>query len=231
MVDKDEYPRTAAIEEHCWHILASLWSVPDVNGLDRHVDHRIIGGVHARRPRVQAALAARPPGRRQVDREAQPDHELRRAGVLGEVLQLLRGRAALRSGHRRAPHARRQPAGAVRRREHHRRGRHHGRHLHRHVRAGEGDRGRARRPAGEDRVRRADPCRRGIRGHDRAVPAARDRVGLPARAGALDQHLGPQVRAGLPRRRLGRLAQRSPRCPTSSSSASATSAATCRPWP
>jgi glutamate decarboxylase len=30
MVDKDEYPRTAAIEENCWRILASLWNVPDV---------------------------------------------------------------------------------------------------------------------------------------------------------------------------------------------------------
>ena len=33
MVDKDEYPRTAAIEEHCWHILASLWSAPDARTL------------------------------------------------------------------------------------------------------------------------------------------------------------------------------------------------------
>ncbi|MBD5785619.1 glutamate decarboxylase [Cellulosimicrobium terreum] len=30
MVDKDEYPRTAAIEENCWRILGSLWNVPDV---------------------------------------------------------------------------------------------------------------------------------------------------------------------------------------------------------
>ncbi len=30
MIDKDEYPRTAAIEENCWRILASLWNVPDV---------------------------------------------------------------------------------------------------------------------------------------------------------------------------------------------------------
>lgn len=30
MVDKDEYPRTAAIEENCWHILGSLWNVPDI---------------------------------------------------------------------------------------------------------------------------------------------------------------------------------------------------------
>ncbi|HXH36899.1 MAG TPA: glutamate decarboxylase [Plantibacter sp.] len=29
MVDKDEYPRTAAIEERCWKILANLWHVPD----------------------------------------------------------------------------------------------------------------------------------------------------------------------------------------------------------
>lgn len=30
MIDKDEYPRTAAIEENCWRIHASLWNVPDV---------------------------------------------------------------------------------------------------------------------------------------------------------------------------------------------------------
>jgi len=30
MVDKDEYPRTAEIEERCWRILGSLWNVPDV---------------------------------------------------------------------------------------------------------------------------------------------------------------------------------------------------------
>ncbi|MFV0459609.1 MAG: glutamate decarboxylase [Actinomycetales bacterium] len=29
MIDKDEYPRTAAIEERCWHMLADLWNVPD----------------------------------------------------------------------------------------------------------------------------------------------------------------------------------------------------------
>ncbi|MFT3716362.1 MAG: glutamate decarboxylase [Gordonia sp. (in: high G+C Gram-positive bacteria)] len=30
MIDKDEYPATAAIEERCWRILADLWHVPDV---------------------------------------------------------------------------------------------------------------------------------------------------------------------------------------------------------
>ncbi|WP_298749210.1 glutamate decarboxylase [uncultured Serinicoccus sp.] len=29
MVDKDEYPATAAIEDRCWRILADLWNAPD----------------------------------------------------------------------------------------------------------------------------------------------------------------------------------------------------------
>ncbi|MCU1412817.1 MAG: glutamate decarboxylase [Microbacteriaceae bacterium] len=29
MIDKDEYPQTAAIEDNCWHILANLWNSPD----------------------------------------------------------------------------------------------------------------------------------------------------------------------------------------------------------
>jgi glutamate decarboxylase len=32
MVDKDEYPQTAAIEENCWRILADLWHAPDPMG-------------------------------------------------------------------------------------------------------------------------------------------------------------------------------------------------------
>lgn len=35
MIDKDEYPRTAAIEDRCWRIVANLWNVPD--------DQRAIG--------------------------------------------------------------------------------------------------------------------------------------------------------------------------------------------
>jgi glutamate decarboxylase len=31
MIDKDEYPATAAIEDRCWRILANLWHVPDAN--------------------------------------------------------------------------------------------------------------------------------------------------------------------------------------------------------
>ena len=32
MIDKDEYPQTAAIEERCVHILADLWNAPDAAG-------------------------------------------------------------------------------------------------------------------------------------------------------------------------------------------------------
>ena len=31
MIDKDEYPQTAAVEERCLHILADLWNAPDVH--------------------------------------------------------------------------------------------------------------------------------------------------------------------------------------------------------
>lgn len=32
MIDKDEYPQTAQIEQNCWHILADLWNSPDPRG-------------------------------------------------------------------------------------------------------------------------------------------------------------------------------------------------------
>ncbi|MFV0316156.1 MAG: glutamate decarboxylase [Microthrixaceae bacterium] len=31
MIDKDEYPQTAAIEDRCWRIIADLWHCPDVD--------------------------------------------------------------------------------------------------------------------------------------------------------------------------------------------------------
>jgi len=31
MIDKDEYPQTAAIEDNCWHMLANLWNSPDAS--------------------------------------------------------------------------------------------------------------------------------------------------------------------------------------------------------
>jgi len=31
MIDKDEYPQTAAIEDNCWHMIANLWNAPDAS--------------------------------------------------------------------------------------------------------------------------------------------------------------------------------------------------------
>ncbi|QEE61941.1 glutamate decarboxylase [Salinibacterium sp. dk2585] len=31
MIDKDEYPQTAAIEDNCWHMLANLWNAPEAS--------------------------------------------------------------------------------------------------------------------------------------------------------------------------------------------------------
>lgn len=44
MVDKDEYPETAAIEDNCWRILANLWNVPDA---DRAVGTSTVGSSEA----------------------------------------------------------------------------------------------------------------------------------------------------------------------------------------
>ena len=68
---------------------------------------------------------------------------------------------------------------------------------------------RARRARGHaGRPRRADPRGRRVRRVRRAVPAAGAGVGLPGAARRVDQHLRAQVRPGLPRRRLDRLARR-----------------------
>ena len=62
MIDKDEYPQTAAIEERCWRILARPVARAGPRASDRLLDHRLLRGLHARRARAQAALAAGPPG-------------------------------------------------------------------------------------------------------------------------------------------------------------------------
>lgn len=44
MIDKDEYPQTAAIEDRCWRILADLWHIPDV---ERAIGTSTIGSSEA----------------------------------------------------------------------------------------------------------------------------------------------------------------------------------------
>src|ERR1700710_1025036 len=59
MVDKDEYPQTAAIETRCWMMLAGLWNAPDV---DNSIGTSTIGsseacmlcGLAPQRPRQNA---------------------------------------------------------------------------------------------------------------------------------------------------------------------------------
>ena len=100
MIDKDEYPQTAAIEERCIHILADLWNAPDPHAT---IGTSAIGSSEACMlggPRVQAPLAEAAAGRRrQADRPAEHRVQLVGAGRVGEVRELLRGRAALRADH------------------------------------------------------------------------------------------------------------------------------------
>ena len=231
MIDKDEYPQTAEIERRCVDMLADLWHAPDGERRDGLLDDRLERGLHARRAGAQAALARAPPGGRQADRPPEPRHGRQRPGLLGEVLPLLGRRAAATCRWRASAfHLDADEARGGVRREHDRRRRRSW------ARRSTAATSRSRRSpralddlAGRQRHRRADPRRRGVRRLRRAVPRARPGVGLPAAARAVDQRLGPQVRAGLPGRRLGAVARRGRTCPRSSSSTSTTSAATCRP--
>ncbi len=93
MIDKDEYPQTAAIEDRCWKILADLWHNPDV---DNAIGTSTIGSSEAC---MLGGLALKRhwQARRKAEGKStetpQPGPLDRRSGVLGEVLQLLRGRA------------------------------------------------------------------------------------------------------------------------------------------
>ena len=63
MVDKDEYPQTAEIEARCVRMLGGPVARPGRRRQRRHLDHRQLRGLHARRPGAQAAVAAAPGAR------------------------------------------------------------------------------------------------------------------------------------------------------------------------
>ena len=105
MIDKDEYPQTAELERRCVEIISRLWHAPDVAEATGCSTTGSSEAAHARRSRPQAPLAAAPPAARQADRPAQHGHRHQRAGVLGEVRQLLGRRAASGAhGGRPVPH-------------------------------------------------------------------------------------------------------------------------------
>ena len=97
MIDKDEYPRTAELEQRCVNMLSRLWNSPDE---EEATGTSTTGSSEAA---MLAGMALkwrwrdRQPGGRQPDRPAQHGDGRQRAGVLGEVLPLLGGRAAARA--------------------------------------------------------------------------------------------------------------------------------------
>ncbi len=171
------------------------------------LDDRLERGGDARRDGAEVALARPDASRRQAHRPPQHGDGRQRAGVLGEVLPLLgRGAAPGADGGRALPPGRRGGRRAVRR-EHDRRGRDPGFDFRRQLRAGRGHRQGARRARERQGSGRAAARRRRLGRLRRAVHPARPGVGFPNPARAVDQRLRPQVRAGLPRRRLGALAR------------------------
>ena len=86
----------------------------------------------------------------------------------------------------------------------------------------------ARRPKHDKGARRAAPRRRGERRLRVAVPVSRLGVGLPPRAGPLDQRVRPQVRARVPGDRLAHVPGARPTSPRTSCSTRTTSASATR---
>ena len=206
MIDKDEYPQTAELEMRCVNMLSRLWNSPSTDeatgcSTTGSSEAAMLGGSPS------SAAGSKGDARPGEHRAAQHGHGDKRPDLLGEVLQLLRGRAPLRADGGEPFPPQRRGGGQALRREHHRRGRHPRLYLRRLLRAGAGDLGRPRRSAGAHRPRRADPRGRGFGGDGRALYRSRSRLGLPASARGLDQHLGPQVRQGVPWRGLGHLAR------------------------
>ena len=202
--------------------------VPRAGRDDGRAHAGLLGGDHARRAVAEVEVARAPRGGRQGHRPAEPRVRRRRARRVGEVLPLLRRRAADHPAAARQVHDRAGGRGAARRREHDRRRGGARDDVHRPLRRHRRDQ----RPAGPDPRREGDrrPAarRRGERRLRVAVPVSRHGVGLPARAGPLDQRVGPQVRARLSRDRLAHLPRDAATSPRTSCSTRTTSA---RPTP
>ena len=141
MVDKDEYPQTAAIETRCWKMMAGLWNAPDP---ENAIGTSTIGSSEAC---MLAGLALK--RRWQLARK-------RAAGKPTDKPNLILSSAVQVCWEKFCNYWDVEPRYVpislehkvldghdlenVRRREHDRRRRDHGRHLHRHVRAGRRDR-------------------------------------------------------------------------------------------
>ena len=209
-IDHAEYPQTAEIEQRCIRMLADLFHAPgETTGARTQGSSEAImlGALSLKwkwRERREAAGKGHRP--------AEPRVRRRRARRVGEVLPLLRRRAADHPAAARQVHDRARGRGAPRRREHDRRRRGARDDVHRARRRHRRDQRPARPPARREGARRPAARRRGERRLRVAVPVPRLGVGLPPRAGALDQRVGPQVRARLPGHRLARCSARRATC-------------------
>ena len=218
MIDKDEYPQTADIEARCVRMLGDLWHAPHAadsvgTSTTGSSEGCMLAGLALKRRWQQARRAAgqstdRPNivmgGNVQVVWEKFANYwevEPRYVPLEGDVFHLTADRLL-----------------ELRRREHHRRGRRPRLDDGRQLRAGAGDLRGARRVRGAHRRLGARARRRRLRRVHRAVHPARPGLGLPAGAGGLDPGLRPQVRAGLPGRRLGAVARAASTCPRTWSS-------------
>ena len=67
MIDKDEYPQTAELEQRCVNILSTCGTHRRQPG-DRLLHHRVERGLHARRDGAAVALAGPAPGGRAATR-------------------------------------------------------------------------------------------------------------------------------------------------------------------
>ena len=166
---------------------------------------------------------------RQEHRSAEPRLRRRRARGVGEVLPLLRRRAAHHSAAARQVHDRARGRGAPRRREHDRRRRGAGDDVHRARRRHRRDQRPAAPPQGREGTRRPPPRRRGERRLRMAVPLPALRVGLPPGAGPLDQRVRATSSASSIPGSAGSSSGRRATCPRISSSTRTTWARRTRP--
>ena len=180
--------------------------VPRPGRDDRGADPGLVRGDHARRPVAEVELAHASTGRGRRPRTSPNlvfggdvhvvwEKFCRYFDVEPRIVPLQPGKYTI------GP----EDVGAARRREHDRGGGRAGHDVHR----AQGRHRRHQRPARADQAgagpRRAAARRRRQRRLRVAVPLPGLAVGLPARAGALDQRLGAQVRPGLPGHRLADL--------------------------
>ena len=213
MIDKDEYPQTAELERRCVAILADLWHAPDAGDA---TGCSTTGSSEACMLAGMALQAALGDAHAATIRPASPTWSWARTSRSAGRSSAATGMSSRAWCRWRATASTSTPATAAAavRREHDRRRRRSSARpstaaTSRSPRSAAAldDAGRARRPG------RPGPRRRRVRRDDRAVPRPGSGVGLPAAAGGVDQHLRPQVRAGLPRRRLGAVARHATHLP------------------